>query len=562
MREHLHADDFQERLQRELRSWVGRPTPLTFAARLSERWGAKIWLKREDLAHTGAHKINNAHRPGAAGPAARREADRRGDRRRPTRRGEARPRARAWDCPAPSTWVRSTWSARRPTSAACGCWARRSFPSPAAIGHCGPRSTRRCATGCPIRSIPTTARLGGRPASLSLPGARAAGRHRPRGARADVERGRGRLPDVVIACVGGGSNSIGAFHAFVPDSVGRDHRSRGGRPRQRARRQRGDARRTARPGVLHGSFSLLLQDADGQIQETHSVSAGLDYPGVGPEHALLLRPAGCATETATDEAGAGGACGSAASTKGFCRRSKALTRSSARERWAAQASRQRRSWSASPAAATKTCRHCRARCWRWRNEAARDASALRSARPRAEGEPALVAFLTAGYPSRERFREHLRAVAAGADVVEIGVPFTDPMADGVTIQRSSQAALAQGVSSALDSRGAAEPAMPKPVDDAAAADELSESAAGVRARAAGGGRGARRVSPASSFRICRSMRARSCALPRCARYRARADGHAGDAAGAHEDALRQQPGICLRGDDDGTTGKNVAVPRR
>src|SRR5437899_7916382 len=62
------------------------------------------------------------------------------------------------------------------------------------------------------------------------------------------------------------------------------------------------------------------------------------------------------------------------------------------------------------------------------------------------GEPALVAFLTAGYPSKERFREHLQAIAAGADVVEIGVPFTDPMADGVTIQRSSQAALAQGVS--------------------------------------------------------------------------------------------------------------------
>src|ERR1700744_3930638 len=64
----------------------------------------------------------------------------------------------------------------------------------------------------------------------------------------------------------------------------------------------------------------------------------------------------------------------------------------------------------------------------------------------AQGEPALVAFLTAGYPSREKFREHLQAIAAGADVIEIGVPFTDPMADGVTVQRSSQAALAQGVS--------------------------------------------------------------------------------------------------------------------
>lgn len=99
------------------------------------------------------------------------------------------------------------------------------------------------------------------------------------------------------------------------------------------------------------------------------------------------------------------------------------------------------------------------------------AESIRSAiaRAAAEGEPALVAFLTAGYPSRDRFREHLQAVAAGADVVEIGVPFTDPMADGVTIQRSSQAALAQGVSlrwilSELESlRGAADSGVAAPL---------------------------------------------------------------------------------------------------
>jgi tryptophan synthase beta chain len=97
----------------------------------------------------------------------------------------------------------------------------------------------------------------------------------------------GALPDAVIACVGGGSNSIGAFHAFVPDAsveiLGIEAGGRG--PRL------GDNAATlsfGSPGVLHGSFSMLLQDEDGQIQETHSVSAGLDYPGVGPEHSLLL----------------------------------------------------------------------------------------------------------------------------------------------------------------------------------------------------------------------------------------------------------------------------------
>ena len=94
----------------------------------------------------------------------------------------------------------------------------------------------------------------------------------------------------------------------------------------------------------------------------------------------------------------------------------------------------------------------------------------------AKGEPALVAFLTAGYPSREKFREHLQAVAAGADVVEIGVPFTDPMADGVTIQRSSHAALAQGVSLRwIFGRARGDAAL----EDAAAVDELPESPAGV-----------------------------------------------------------------------------------
>ena len=121
-----------------------------------------------------------------------------------------------------------------------------------------------------------------------------------REARAQMLEATGSLPDTVIACVGGGSNSIGAFHAFVPDRsveiVGIEAGGRG--------RALGDNAATlshGRPGVLHGSFSMLLQDADGQIQETHSVSAGLDYPGVGPEHALLAKLGRVRYEEAGDE---------------------------------------------------------------------------------------------------------------------------------------------------------------------------------------------------------------------------------------------------------------------
>ncbi|HUI60928.1 MAG TPA: tryptophan synthase subunit beta, partial [Steroidobacteraceae bacterium] len=120
-----------------------------------------------------------------------------------------------------------------------------------------------------------------------------------REARAQMLEAAGGLPDALFACVGGGSNSIGAFHAFVPDRsvtiIGVEAGGRG--------QGLGDNAATlshGRPGVLQGSFSMLLQDQDGQIQETHSVSAGLDYPGVGPEHAMLLAAGRVRYETASD----------------------------------------------------------------------------------------------------------------------------------------------------------------------------------------------------------------------------------------------------------------------
>jgi tryptophan synthase beta chain len=120
-----------------------------------------------------------------------------------------------------------------------------------------------------------------------------------REARAQMLERAGGLPDAVVACVGGGSNAIGLFHAFLGDAsvelIGVEAGGRGKKLGDNAATLAG-----GRPGVLHGTYSMLLQNEDGQIQETHSVSAGLDYPGVGPEHALLHSLGRVRYETADD----------------------------------------------------------------------------------------------------------------------------------------------------------------------------------------------------------------------------------------------------------------------
>lgn len=285
VREHLHAPDFQQQLGHELTTWVGRPTALTYAGRLSQRWGARVWLKREDLAHTGAHKINNA-----LGQALL--AQRLGARR----------------------IVAETGAGQHGVASAAAC-ARIGLPCVVYMGAVdmerqAPNVGRMRLLGAQV--VPVTS--GDRTLRAAIDEAlrdwvsdplgtyyllgSAVGPHPypylvrelqaviGREAREQMLAATGALPDAVIACVGGGSNSIGAFHAFVPDAgveiIGVEAGGRGG--------GLGDNAATlsfGRPGVLHGTYSMLLQDRDGQVQETHSVSAGLDYPGVGPEHALL-----------------------------------------------------------------------------------------------------------------------------------------------------------------------------------------------------------------------------------------------------------------------------------
>ncbi len=298
VREHLHASDFQQQLARELTSWVGRPTALTHAARLSARWGAKVYLKREDLAHTGAHKINNA-----TGQALL--AQRLGARR----------------------IVAETGAGQHGVASAAAC-ARLGLPCTVYMGAIdmerqAPNVGRMRllgATVVPVTSGDRTLRAAIDEAlrdwvsdplgTYYLLGSVVGPHPYPylvrelqavigREARAQMLAATGRLPDALIACVGGGSNSIGAFHAFIPEAaveiIGVEAGGRGA--------GLGDNAATVafgRPGVLHGTYSMLLQDAEGQIQETHSVSAGLDYPGVGPEHALLAAVGRVRYETASD----------------------------------------------------------------------------------------------------------------------------------------------------------------------------------------------------------------------------------------------------------------------
>ena len=282
---HLHSVEFQKELNDELRTWVGRPTALSFAPRLSQHWGVKVWLKREDLAHTGAHKINNAL--GQALLAKRLGAKR---------------------------IVAETGAGQHGVASAAAC-ARVGLDCTVYMGcidmeRQAPNVGRMKLLGTkvvPVTSGDQTLRAAidealrdwvADPTDTYYLLGSAVGPHPypylvrelqaiiGREARAQLLEQAGALPDAVIACVGGGSNSIGMFHAFIADArVEIMGIEAGGR--SSALGQNAASITFGRPGVLQGAYSLLLQDADGQIQETHSVSAGLDYPGVGPEHSML-----------------------------------------------------------------------------------------------------------------------------------------------------------------------------------------------------------------------------------------------------------------------------------
>ena len=277
---------FQQRLDLLLRTYAGRPTPLFFARRLTAKLGgAKIYLKREDLLHTGAHKINNC-----LGQALLVE-----------RMGKHRV-------------IAETGAGQHGVATATVC-ALLGFEC---VVYMGTEDMRRQELnvfrmrllGAEVRGVDSGSRtlkdaineamrdwvtnvrtthyllgsvLGAHPYPTMV---RDFHRVIGREARAQIRKAEGKLPNAIIACVGGGSNSIGIFYDFLKDKkvelIGVEAGGRGSALGEHAARFRGGS-----PGVLQGTYSYVLQDKSGQISTTHSVSAGLDYPSIGPEHAML-----------------------------------------------------------------------------------------------------------------------------------------------------------------------------------------------------------------------------------------------------------------------------------
>ena len=291
---------FQQELGQLLRDYVGRPTPLHHAQRLTGyAGGAEIYLKREDLAHTGAHKINNALGQGLL-------AKRMGKRR----------------------IVAETGAGQHGVATATVCALlgidcvvymgeedmRRQAPNVYRMGMLGAEvrpvtagsRTLKEAISETIRDWVTNVRdthyiigsvVGPHPYPMMVRDLQSViGRE----SREQMLAQAGRLPDAVVACVGGGSNSMGQFHAFIPDEtvrlIGVEAGGEGVETGRHAASIGGGS-----VGVLHGSMSYIVQDGDGQIHETHSISAGLDYPGVGPEHAWLRQSGRAEYVSITDE---------------------------------------------------------------------------------------------------------------------------------------------------------------------------------------------------------------------------------------------------------------------
>lgn len=267
------------------RTFIGRPTPLYRAERLTEAaGGAQLWFKREDLCHTGAHKLNNA-----LGQALL--ARRMGKRRIIAETGAGQHGvATATVCAKFGLECVVYMGTEDMARQAMNVYRMRLLGATVIPVESGSR-TLKDAINEAIRDWVTNVRdthyiigsvVGPHPYPVM---AREFQSVIGREARGQMLEAAGRLPDAVVACVGGGSNAIGIFAPFYQDPValiGVEAAGRGLRSGAHAASIVG-----GRPGVLHGARSYLLQDADGQVLETHSISAGLDYPGVGPEHAYL-----------------------------------------------------------------------------------------------------------------------------------------------------------------------------------------------------------------------------------------------------------------------------------
>ena len=291
--------EFQAELASGLKHYTGRPSPLYLAKRISEKFGARIYFKREDLNHTGAHKINNCM----------------GQIQLAMRMGRTR-------------IIAETGAGQHGVATATVC-AKYGLPCVVYMGAVdverqAPNVQRMQLLGAEVRPVTSGASTLKDAMNEALRDwvtnvedtyyliGSAAGPHPypamvrdfqaviGEEAREQIQEAEGRLPDAVVACVGGGSNAIGLFHPFLNDETvkifGVEASGHGMDTTQHAAAING-----GRPGVLHGNRTYLLQDDHGQILEAHSISAGLDYPGIGPEHSWLADVGRATYLTATDQ---------------------------------------------------------------------------------------------------------------------------------------------------------------------------------------------------------------------------------------------------------------------
>ncbi|GBC83906.1 Tryptophan synthase beta chain [bacterium HR11] len=289
---------FQRELQDLLTTYAGRPTPLYYAERLSRHLGTRIYLKREDLLHTGAHKINNTV----------------GQILLTRYMGKTRVIA---ETGAGQHGVATAAVAARMGLQCCiymgavdaerqrlNVFRMKLMGAEVRIVESGTQTLKDAINEALrdwVASVRTTHYLlgsvvGPHPFPMIVRDFQSViGRE----VRQQVLLMEGRLPDLLVACVGGGSNAIGLFHPFLDDPVDMIGVEAGGRGLETGQHAASVLRGTE--GIVHGARSLFLQDEDGQVLPTHSISAGLDYPGVGPEHAYLARTGRVRYEACTDE---------------------------------------------------------------------------------------------------------------------------------------------------------------------------------------------------------------------------------------------------------------------
>lgn len=282
-------EEYQTEYEYMLKTYVGRPTPLTYAARLTNYCGgAKIYLKREDLAHTGAHKINNSI----------------GQALLAKKMGKTRV-------------VAETGAGQHgvAVASACALFGLRCtiYMGSIDMARQAPNVYRMKLLGAEVQEVDSNSKtlkdaindairdwvsnlsdtyyllgsaIGPHPypsivcSFQSIIGSEL---------REQIQSAENRLPDTIIACVGGGSNSLGIFHEFLHENVILIGVEAGGKGIKSGQHSTRLSSSEGRPGVLHGCYTYVLQDENGQVGQTHSVSAGLDYPAIGPEHSFLMK---------------------------------------------------------------------------------------------------------------------------------------------------------------------------------------------------------------------------------------------------------------------------------